>query len=499
VHTRAFFYRPEITQDVLDPLSRRLILRVYINGTYDVHELIKSYYLSRLTEHEKKNYFKIACDYYSTRGSEKDMLEHLRLLLESGQRKPFTTALLENGEFLFSQGHTQITDYVNDIDEDQVKGLDKVRLLILKSDIAVEESRLKQARGLLKRGLKICDTILRSKVGKKKKDETVRQVSRIYTRSAEISKLEGKLDDTLMDHKKSVNLNKKYGDMAGEGKALNNLAMAFRERGELDEALKTLEKAKAIFQELSDPTARALVEVNIGDIYLLKRNFKRSRKHFKIAQETTTKYLPAKGLIFRKIGGANMRTGDYASASKSLKQALAAYMDTADVTNQITCLGDLFKCACTRAHLKSVEKLLAAYSREFGDSVTTKELVMDHVKNRLVFASLWERKGLSRTVKEYLDLITEVGKLRQVLDQLEDLSSEIEEGPALLALYMSLEKGLQRVKAKHPFIIVSIRRASLLTEMGRKKEAKAVLKKMHPLAKQIGFTKAQKRIEEMLK
>jgi GH15 family glucan-1,4-alpha-glucosidase len=92
-----------------------------------------------------------------------------------------------------------------------------------------------------------------------------------------------------------------------------------------------------------------------------------------------------------------------------------------------------------------------------------------------------------------------VGEIRQVLDQLEDLAGEIEDRPALLALYLNIEKGLQRVKAKHPFIIVSIRRASLLTEMGRKKEAKTLLKKMRPLARQIGFKKAQKRIEEMLK
>ena len=56
------------------------------------------------------NFLKIAVDYYSARSSEKDILEYLRLLKESKDKKQFITALLENGDFLLNGEKRFITN-----------------------------------------------------------------------------------------------------------------------------------------------------------------------------------------------------------------------------------------------------------------------------------------------------------------------------------------------------------------------------------------------------
>jgi len=432
------------------------------------------------------------------------MLEHLRLLREAGDEEGLARALLENGEFLYSQGHSQVSNYVQLVDEDSLDGLDSVRFLVLRSDIAVGEGKLPAARVLLKKGLRHCDRMMRAPG--EEREEAVRLVSRIYTRSAEISKLEGRLGDTVKEHKKSVKLNKEYKDRAGEGKALNNLAMAHRERGELEEALEALERAREIFRELGEDTAMALVEVNIGDIYLLKRDYRGSRKHFRTAQLTTTRYPPARALIFRKIGSANMRTGDHKDAAAALGKALDSYREAGDVVNQITCLGDLFRCACRMdekgaagKHLKSAEDLLEGYSEEYGDTAAIADMEMELVKNRLIYSTLWDRKGLRRQVSAYLDNCIRSGSPRLVMEHLDDITGELGDKEGVLAFYSELEKGLVKVNSKQPQIILAIRRASLLKELGREKEAAKLLKETLPLARHMGFTLAIKRIRELMK
>ena len=448
-----FFFKPEINQEVLDRLCKKLVLRSYNNGTYDIHDLIKSYFLDRMTDYEKQEYISIACDHYSSSGSEKDLLDYLRLLSESQQRKRFIRAVLENADFLLSQGYSQVGEYIQDIDEAEVSKLDYVRLLILKCDAALANGKHQLARRFLKKGLASYDSLLQTKLKEKTKEELILLVSRIYNRSAEISKLEGRLDETIKEHKKSIQLNKKYNNKPGEGKALNNLALAYRERGELDLALDTLMKAQKIFQELNDKTALALVEVNIGDIYLLKRDLKAAMNHFQQAENASLKYPATRGLIFNKIGKAQVQLGHFDLAQNAYFVSLKAYKEANDQTNRIRTLSELFKCALNLKNREAAQNYLEATLRLLEDRFRPPEpsdsseltlkntLFSRHMKDRLIFSSIWDKKELKTNLKEYVNFQLNNNDPKAILEDLDYLLKELDtQKRALLILCADLER-----------------------------------------------------------
>jgi tetratricopeptide (TPR) repeat protein/predicted transcriptional regulator len=506
VSRSAFFFKPEITQEIIDRLHSRLILRMYQNGTYDIHDLIKTYFINRLTGYEKKQYLKIAINYYSTRGSEKDILEYLRLLRESADKEQFISALLEHGDFLLSQGYTQIGEHLQEIDDREVSKLDGIRLLVLKSDNAFANGNLALARNYLTKGLQNCDFLLKSKNEGISKEDIVHLLSRIYNRSAEISKLEGRLDDTIKAYKETVKLNQKYENFSEVGKALNNLALIYRERGELDLALKQLFSARELFQKIQDPNAMALVDVNVGDIYFLKKDYKKADNSFKSAEKATLKYPEVKGLIFGKIGRTRLSMDKFKLAEHSLLESLEAYRKSQHSFNQIKNLNDLYLCSsnlknreASRKYLDSASRLLLEHFREHEGSELWTGLYNEYLKNAIGYCVLWDKKNLEDGISNYIDFHSRRQNPKIILDDLEQLSKELKTNQkAVVKLYSDISKILSGIDDKHPLVILNIRRSQLFIEKGNKKDAAVLLRKTYNMAKRINFDKGIQKIEEIL-
>lgn len=506
VSRSAFFFKPAINQDTIDELCNKLILRSYQGGTYDTHDLIKSYFANRFSEFEKRTYLDIAIDYYSDRGSERDILEYLRLLKEAGESERLRTALLEHGDFLLSQGYTQIGEYIQDMDDADLDTAERIRLSILRSDFAFANGNTGAARSYLEKGLRTCEKQLQVKDRGTDSEEIVRLLSRIYNRSAEISKLEGGLDETIRSYKEIVELNKRYGNMSEVGKALNNLALAHRERGELELALSYLNKARDVFQELTDQNALALVEVNMGDIYLLKRDLRGADRHFKAAEDATLKYPQVSGLIHGKLGRSRMKMGKPALAEASLIESLAAYRKTNDVYNQIRNLNDLFKCAFkqknrtgSQNYLNETSLLLNENFKEHKSSELWVGLRNDHLKNHLVYAARFRPKQLEKQLDEYVISHKQDPDPKLILEDMDQLESDLGGNREIMnRLFSELTAIFSTVEDKHPLVIINIRHAKLLKAMGRSKEARALLKKARPVAERLGFKKGLGRIDEML-
>ncbi|UCH89646.1 MAG: hypothetical protein JSV49_03075 [Thermoplasmata archaeon] len=507
VSRSAFFFKPEIDSDVIDSLCNKLILRIYQNGTYDIHDLIKSYFLNRLNDFEKKKYLKIAVDHYSTRGSEKDILEYLRLLRELNDTKRFNSALLENGDFLLSQGYTQVGEYLQDVDTEELSKLDQIRLLILKSDNAFINGNPAKSRSFLEKGLRNCEMMLSEHKNDSYNTEIVQLLSRIYNRSAELSKQEGRLDDTIKAYRESVKLNRKFGNDAEVGKAFNNLALVHRERGELDLALKQLFSAQKVFTGLADQNAIALVEVNIGDIYILKRDFKQANNYLTRVEQTAIKYPEVKGLIFGKLGRTRLQMGEFKSAENLLLESQEAYRKSNDLYNQIKNLNDLFKCSTrlknkssSKRYLESASFLLSEHFKDHKSSEIWNNVYNDHLKNGLDYAARWEKESLPDKIEEYNNYHSSYPNAKTILEDLEMFTSNpIYDNKSLLILYSSIEKIFTRLADKHPQVILGIRLAEVLKSLGYDKEAKSTLTKTHGIAKEIGFTKGMNRIEDLLK
>jgi tetratricopeptide (TPR) repeat protein len=501
----AFFFEPTITQEVLDGLEKKLILRTYPNNTYDIHDLIKSYFLGRMTDYEKQSFISIAIEFYSNASTENDILDYLRLISESAQKKRLISAVLEHGEFLLSQGYSQVGDYINDIKETEVSKIDSILLSILNSDLSMLMGNNSLARRHLKRGLEKCDRLFKIKIDNKKKQNVVQLISKIYDRSAELSKLEGRLDETIKAHKQSVNLNRKYKNKPGEGKALNNLAIAYRERGELTLALDTLKEAQKIFNQTGNQTALAMVEINIGDLYLLKKDIKKGMKHYENAKKLSYKYTPVKGLIYNRLGQAYMQIKQFRLAQDAFLESHSAYKEVNDLSNRIRNLNGLFSCSYkmknkegAKGYLDMASKLLLERFSEGKDIGLKSELQKDHYRNKLLYSSIWDKKLLKRDINEYVNFHLKYLEPRVTLEELDGLTKELKrEKGAVLMLYTELETGFWKLDDKHPIVILSIYKANLLNELNKRKEAKSVLKKIYPEAKRLKFKKAVRSIKEL--
>lgn len=497
VATRAFLFDKDITVDMVEGLMEKNILRTYKAGTLDVHDLIRSYFQNRLSPDEWNIYLDIACDHFSTLGSDQDTLEYLRLLREAERWGQFSETILEAGDQLLSQGYTQVGDFIEDIQIEDLKGIDKAKMLLLRSDVQFSQGRTVQARNGLEKALEVCDGL----VGRKKNEEVVKLVSKIYNRSAEMAKSEGSLDRTVKDQLKALKHNREFGDKAGEGKTLNNLGLTYRDRGQLDKALKTLNNARAIFKDLGDQNAYALVEANIGDLFLLKRDLPTARKLFNSARKVNLRYAPVKAQVNLKVGRAYMHMGDMKTAMKALNDSLGSFKDARDVNGRIVCTNELFRCACASgdkkkalSYLETVKTLIESLERS-GQASRKEDILFD----QMLYGSLWEKGRSSKYVEDYIQYLFASQGPKEIMQTIDRIGKDLSDQPELLLkIYAKADKKFEELGENHPRVILHLRKAELLSEENGSKAEKAV-KEAKKIAEKIGFKPGVAKAVGMLK
>ncbi len=500
VLARGFLFSKEISAEVLDRLCDKLILRKYRNGTYDVHDLIRSYFRGRMTDGERERYSRIACDHLAGRGTDQEIMDHILLLEGSGRREEFIQRILEEGEHLMSRGYGRVRTFIDHIDDGEVEGSDLVKLLLLRSDSAVLQGDLTRAKGYLGRGLDICDTLIGAKDGP---GEIIRSVSRIFHRSAEISKAEGKMGKRIELYRKSVRYNREYDDKQGLGKALNNLALAQRDRGELDKALKTLKEALEIYGEADDRTSIGFIEANIAGIHFLKRDRRSGRKHLLKAQKARVRYPIVKGRLMMRIGDAWGTIGEYGRAEEIYLISLEAFREAGDAEGRLDVLLSLFDNRFKKGKKKEAREYLTAASRlneargnehneGKGDRVT-----VDISRKEVLYGARWDRKSLKGQIKIFLRSAFRNLDTGAALKEIEGLIPELARNEDRMIV---LEQALDTLKKHgdpHPGIIVRIWKLELLREEGETKKADRLLREVRKDAKGIGFQKALDRLSDL--
>ena len=494
------FFSKDISAEVLDGLCDRLILRKYRNGTYDVHDLIRSYFRARMTDPERERCSRTACDYLAGRGTDQEIMDHIRLLEGSGRREEFIQRILEEGEQLMSRGYGRIRTFIDHIDDGEVEGTDLVKLLLLRSDSEVQEGDLTRAKRHLARGLEICDTLIEAKDDR---GEIIRSVSRIFHRSAEISKAEGKMGKRIELYRKSVRYNRKYNDRPGLGKALNNLALAQRDGGELNKALKTLEEALKIYGEADDRTSIGFIEANIAGIYFIKRDRRNGRKHLLKAQEAQVRYPILKGRLMMRIGDAWGSITEYDLAEEAYRRSLEAFREAGDAGGRLDALLGLFDSRFKKGKKREAREYLTAASRlnnAMGDEHHEgkgKRFTVDISRREVLYCARWDRKSLKGRIEGSVRSALRSLDAGTALKEIEVLTSELSRNDDRIMLLDQALGLLKKNSDPHPGIIVRIWKLKLLREDGEKRKADRVLREVRKDAERIGFQKALDRLSEL--
>lgn len=499
VLARAFFSK-DISAGVLDGLCDKLILRKYRNGTYDVHDLIRSYFRGRMTDPERERYSRTACDYLAGRGTDLEIMDHIRLLEGSRRREEFIQRVLEEGEQLMSRRYGRVRAFIDHIDDGEVEGTDLVKLLLLRSDSAVHQGDLTRAKGHLARGLDICDALIGAKDGR---SEIIRSVSRIFHRSAEISKAEGKMGKRVELYRKSVRYNRKYHDKQGLGKALNNLALAQRDGGELNKALKTLEEGLEVYGEGEDRTSVGFIEVNIAGIYFLKRDRRSGRKHLLKAQEAQVRYPLVRGRLMMRIGDAWGDIGEYDRAEDVYRVSLEAFREAGNAGGRLDALLGLFDNRFKKGRKGEAREYLTAASRlndAMGDGHhegNGERVTVEISRKEVLYCARWDRKSLKRRIEGFTRSTLRGLDTGTALKEIEGVVSELSRNDDRMIVLDQAIGLLKKNRDPHPTIIVGIWKLKLLREEGESKKGDRLLRELRKDAERIGFQKALDRLSEL--
>ena len=504
VQASAFMFKQGTDQGLIDGLCRKMLLKRHMNDTFSTHDLIRNYFLQRMSPGERDALLSVAIDYYSNRGADNDQLEYLRLLSGSIDRKRFAQAVLESGEYLLGQGYAQVGGYIEDLSEEELTPMERIALLVLRADNALLRRRPAQAKVHLERALAQCNEVLRSRQGRAERSELVPMISKIYSLSAEISRFEGKLEDILKAHRESLRLNKEYGNGQGIGKSLNNLGMAYLERGELDQSLRQLEQACDKFKELGDLASMALVELNIAQVHLKRMDHKRAGQHLETAREHLPQRSPVLGLAYKRLGRAYLEMGQYRAAAKDLALAAEEYKAAKDAGNWLNVLGLMFDCALARRDREGAKDCLDMTRLVLDDlggdqAGIARDARREYLAGRVAYAAVWDKPLLRGAAEAYLAGMAKTASPKDALAHIERLAKGLaDERAAQLTIYQSAEKAYHGMKDRHPMVILNIKLAEQLLKMKRPAEAQTHLKAAMAEAERIGFKKAAQRAKGLL-
>ncbi|MBN1539056.1 MAG: tetratricopeptide repeat protein [Candidatus Thermoplasmatota archaeon] len=496
----AFFPGGVPDRGLIDRLAERVLLRRFVDGNLVIHDLLKEHLRERMTPMEMEKYIVAAIDFLSTRGSEKDILHRIALLCEH-DRDELTDVLLREGDFLVSRGHQELLDMVQRIDPKMLKGVDLVRYLNLFSELNVREGDPASADIRIKRALEECDRILLS--GGREKGEVLPLVSKLLFRSGEISRANGVHSQVIEAQRKNVSYNRRYGSRPGLGKALNNLAVAYLERGEIDKALESFHEAHGLLEESGEPGSRAFVEASIADAYIIKRDHVKARKFLKKASSYDSRIPAINGKLTRRTGLCRSSLGDLEDALRDLQRSYASFVEAGDRESMIWVLLDLHtlsrKMKNKRAAMEYLERAYSGIKRLKGASESSGELLLHCYRTRFSFMTEEECGSIDAAARELADvLISVMGPKRSVV-YLDSMIKEVEDRNHILTILKYFEKMTWTKDETKGSLVVSLRRAELLLEVGRRDEVEELLNRIVEKGNRTGFTKAVRKARSLLR
>ncbi len=155
---------------------------------------------------------------------------------------------------------------------------------------------------------------------------------RILTNLGLILKLYGQMDAALRFLERALAAAKQIGDRQGEGAALNNISQIYQGRGDYDKALEYLKQSLQIAQEIGDRQGEGRTLNNISQIYYAKGDYDRAllylEQSLRIRQEIGDR--KGESVTLNNLSNIAQVKGDYETALKYSEQDLKICQEIGD-------------------------------------------------------------------------------------------------------------------------------------------------------------------------
>jgi len=483
----------------LEALKDRLLLREYPDGTLDIHDLLRTNLRSWMGKKLLGRYTDTALEHLSGRGSERDIIHCMSLLDRAGKKDDMDRLVLDLGEVLLEWGSPVVKDHLRTMDGSFLSGLDRMRYLTLLADLDMAEGRIYRAIRELNEALSLSDGMLGDR---DIKDELMDLVSRVYSLKAELSRSRGMDKEAISSHLENVKRMRQGGTPTALGKALNNLALAYKGAGQLKKAERSLNEALSLFEGSRDPVSGAFVEANLAELFIMRRDLRRAGMHLSKVDGINVRSGRVEARLRRKTGRSKMAMRDQKGALSDLERAYALSMKAGDRQGAALAVCDMIEASLDSgdpgsavSHIKGLipflegtpgEKWTADIAWSYlkaVHSLKVKEMDGDLIRGidvavRLLMGSM-DPASFTRRIGSLREGGPEPGVLKRTLETAGDLFRERGE--------------------MHASIIVRLWLAEEMLASGDIRGARPVITLVRKDAKVLGFGKAVARADSLMK
>jgi len=249
-----------VSNDSIEKLLARSLIRSYPDNSIDVHDSIKDGVTSLLSSSERRGLLKRIRDHHMERSRDIDMVQYLLISHKLEDLDLVRKGLIDHGEYLLGKGFISVAELALEIDNSGLGDHDIVRMDILRYDSASitgdEERGLQYLRG----AGKLAEGLVR-----KKNDRiSLELITMVLNRFAERAMKGGMHREVIKRLKKGLKIAKDSGARDQEARLISNIGCGYLDLGEPDMASGFFKDALDIFTELEDHRGEVICRLNLG-------------------------------------------------------------------------------------------------------------------------------------------------------------------------------------------------------------------------------------------
>ncbi len=486
---------------IIDKLEKMMLLQPFHNGCFGIHSLLKRIIENRMTYFEKQKHFNLAIEYLSLNDSYENLTHKYLIYNKYEKKEELEEFILDYGEVLIPYNAEKVSEIYSSINKTNLSKFQYIKYLLISADLDILEDHLTSADSKLDIGLIETDNILNSNYPVHIKDECIEYISKIYNRKAKISSFLKK-DDAIVLLQKNIEHNKKYGDITGWGKALNNLGVAYTKKGDFENSIKTLKKAKKLFKDIHDYTSIAFIELNIADVYLLLRNNEEVINHIQRASHITIRQPYLCGLIHRKIGITYSKMKDYNKSIQYLSFAYGKFKQYNDEIQSLLTLCFLFHSTLlnnniipAKDYIKSIDKEIQKIS---DININIKEISILHLRNIAMISTSLKKENYYLYITNILKKLHEISNDKEMIIIIREILPFFNSNECKIIFLKICLKIYEKYNTIKGLVILYLWLGNIYSVDGKNNHAIDIYRKSLKYAKITGYFSAEKELNKKI-
>jgi len=223
------------------------------------------------------------------------------------------------------------------------------------------------------------------------------QEAHIYNNLGVAYRVLGRMDQAREYLEKALQIYRQDGNHSGEGKVLNDLGRVFADLGNKEQACGDYEEALRIYQEQGDTLGEGSALKNLGWVYIAMGQNKQAQQYYEQALSIFREQgdRVGEGATLNNLGRVYEDLGQRARAQEYYEQALSIFRDERDRTGEAWSLNNLGK-----------------VYRKLGQN----EHSLEYLEQALSIRREIDRKGEGRTLKNLGCVYENLGQKQQAME-----------------------------------------------------------------------------------